>query len=101
MARLYLDSRPVYNVVMPSIRKGINHLNKALNYLNSSSAPSGYGNDLSNKKDKVIQIKKELTRLEDWLEDSMKQLDNKENSMIEKASGLPKEDIPLRKNKIN
>lgn len=101
MARLYLDSRPVYNVVLPSIRKGINNLTKALNHLNSSSAPSGYGNDLSNKKDKVIQIKKELTRLEEWLEDSMKQLDDKESSMLQEASGLPKEDMPLRKSKIS
>lgn len=101
MARVYLDSRPVYNVVLPSIRKGITNLNKALNYLNSSSAPSGYANDLSYKKNKVIQIKNELARLEDWLEDSMKRLDNKESSMLQKASVLPKEEIPLRKSKIN
>lgn len=101
MARLYLDSRPVYNTIIPSIEKGIGNLNKALSYLNSAKAPAGYSNSLSDKKNRVIQIKSELARLEDWLEDSMRQLDNKENSVLQKASALPKEEIPLRKGIIN
>ena len=96
MARVYLNSGPIPKIVTPAIGNGINKLDKAMSYLNSASAPSGYSNSLYNKKDRINQIRRELVNLRSWLESATRQLDNFESSMEDEARSLPKGEISPR-----
>lgn len=96
MARVYLNSGSIPKVITPAIGDGINKLDKAMNYLNSASAPSGYSNSLYNKKNRISQIRRELVNLRSWLESATRQLDNVESGMEDDAKSLPKGEISLR-----
>ena len=100
MSKLYLNSDPVYKVVLPSIRSSINSLNKAINSFNTSNVPNEFSNKAFSNRNAMMQIKKDLENLEMWLNSSVRQFDDLEVKMSQLANSLPIDDIPIRRNRV-
>lgn len=100
MSKLYLNSDPIYKSVLPSIRNTINYLDKAINCLNTANVPNEFSSKAVSQKNAILEIKKDLTNLEEWLNTGTRQLENLEGNMSQIVSSLPIDDIPIRTKKI-
>lgn len=100
MARLKFDSKNIDNVIIPSIKDSIVHLNSALDNINNVSIPNECDINLVNSKNDIESVKSNLNSLNDWCNRSISLFKNVEDKYIGEAMLLPNDIMPLRKNKI-
>lgn len=96
-----MNSSPINRTILPAIKNSIDKLNQAINCLNRATVPSDFSNDYKLRLENITKVRNNLVNLENWLKNSVSNLENLETDAYYSAKALPKNALPVRNNKYN